>query len=101
LWCKEAATHILTVHPEMRLAHEHVAVNPCVWGTKKYTRDIYTGYFMCLAPENEEGEEVEDLNEHAIEAISVTWERGGKHRAGCHQKPQEEEAPMQKHKPRI
>jgi hypothetical protein len=76
VWCKEAATHILTVHPEMGLAHEHVVVDPYVRGTTKDTRDIYTGYFMCLAPENEEGQEVKGLNKHAIEAISVTWEEG-------------------------
>jgi hypothetical protein len=62
----------------MGLAHHHVEVEPCDRGTKKDTRDIYTGYFMCLAPENEEGEEVEDLNEHAIEAINITWEEGEK-----------------------
>jgi hypothetical protein len=51
-------------------------VEPCVRGTKKETLDIYMGYFMCLAPEDEDGEEVEDQNEHAIEAISITWEKG-------------------------
>jgi hypothetical protein len=76
MWCKEAAAAILTVNLEMGLAHRHVEVDPCVRGTKKNTRDIYTGYFMCLAPEDEEGEEVEDQNEHAIEAISITWEEG-------------------------
>jgi hypothetical protein len=60
----------------MGLAHRHVEVEPCVRGTKKDTRDIYTGYFMCLAPQDEDSEEVEDENEHAIEAISITWEKG-------------------------
>jgi hypothetical protein len=76
VWCKEAQAAILTVHPEMGLAHLHVVVEPCVRGTKKDTRNIYTGYFMCLAPEDKNGEEVEDENEHAIEAISITWEKG-------------------------
>jgi hypothetical protein len=74
VWCKEAAAHILTVHPEVGLAHQHVEVEPCVRGTKKDTQDVYTRYFMCLAPQNEEGEEVEDLNEHAIEATNIIWE---------------------------
>jgi hypothetical protein len=26
VWCKEAAAHILTVHPEMGLAHQHIEV---------------------------------------------------------------------------
>jgi hypothetical protein len=43
VWCKEAAPAILTVNPGMGLAHRHVEVEPCVSGTKKYTRDIYTG----------------------------------------------------------
>jgi hypothetical protein len=76
VWCKEAGAAILTVHPEMGLAHRHVEVEPCVRGTKKDTRNIYTGYFMCLAPEDEDGEEVEDQNEHAIEAISITRKKG-------------------------
>jgi hypothetical protein len=76
VWCKEAQASILTVHPEMRLARQHVVVEPCVRDTKKDARNIYTGYFMCLAPEDENGEEVEDENEYAIEAISITWEKG-------------------------
>jgi hypothetical protein len=43
VWCKEAHANILTVHPEMGLAHRHLTVEPCVKGTKKDTRDIYTG----------------------------------------------------------
>jgi hypothetical protein len=72
VWCKEAHANILTVHQEMGLAHRHVTVEPRVSGTKKDTRHIYTGYFMCLAPEDEDGEEVEDENENAIKAISIT-----------------------------
>jgi hypothetical protein len=56
----------------MGIAHRHVTVEPCVRGTKKDTRHIYTGCFMCLAPEDENGYEVEDENEYAIEAISFT-----------------------------
>jgi hypothetical protein len=66
VWCKEAGAAILTVHPEMGLAHRHVEIEPCVRGTKKDTRVIYTGSFMCLAPEDKDGEDVEDQNEHAI-----------------------------------
>jgi hypothetical protein len=76
VWCKEAGVAILTVHPDIGLAHRHMEVEPCIRGTKKDIRDIYTGYFMCLAPKDEDGEEVEDQNEHAIEAISITWEKG-------------------------
>jgi hypothetical protein len=76
VWCKEANASILTVHPEMGLAHQHVVVEPCVRGTKKDTRNIYTRYFMCLAPKDENGEEAEEENEYAIEAISITWEKG-------------------------
>jgi hypothetical protein len=76
VWNKDATALILTVHPEMGLAHKHVEVEPCVKGTKGDSRDIYTGYFMCLAPVDDAEEEVEDENAHAIEAISVTWEQG-------------------------
>jgi hypothetical protein len=75
-WCKEAHADILTVHPEMGLAHRHLTVEPCVKGTKKDTQDIYTGYFMCLALEDEDGNAVDDEDEYDIEAISITWEMG-------------------------
>jgi hypothetical protein len=102
VWCKEAAAAILTVHPEMGLAHQHVEVEPCVRGTKKDTRDIYTGYFMCLAPEDEEGEEVEDQNEHAIEAISITWEKGEETIAqALVRNPKKKKPPMQQREPGI
>jgi hypothetical protein len=76
VWCKEAHVNILTVPPEMGLAHRHLTVEPCVKGTKKDTRDIYTGYFMCLAPEDEDSNAADDEDEYAIEAISLTWEKG-------------------------
>ncbi len=77
VWCKHAAANILTIHPEMGLAHQHITVEPCVKGTAPDERRIYTGYFMCLAPEDEEGSELEaDPEEHAIEAIRVDWEHG-------------------------
>jgi hypothetical protein len=31
---------------------------------------------MCLAPEDEDGNAVDDEDEYAIEAISLTWEKG-------------------------
>jgi hypothetical protein len=76
VWSKDASALILTVHPEMGLAHEHVEVEPYVKGTKGDVRDIYKGYIMCLASVDEYGEEVEDENGYAIETISVTWEQG-------------------------
>jgi hypothetical protein len=76
--CKEAYANILTVHPEMGLRHQHLTVEPCVKGTKKDSRHIYTGYFMCLATEDEDGNAVDNEEEYAIEAISLTWEKGAK-----------------------
>jgi hypothetical protein len=76
IWCKDSQANVLTVHPEMGLRHQHVTVEPCVKGTKKDSRQIYTGYFMCLAPEDEDSNTVDDEDEDAIEAISLTWEQG-------------------------
>jgi hypothetical protein len=45
VWCREAHANILTVHPEMGLSHRHLTVEPCVKGTKKDTRHIYTFHF--------------------------------------------------------
>ena len=72
IWCKESQAHVLTVHPEMGLWHQHVIAEPCVRGTKKNSRHIYTGYFMCLSPEDEDGNAVDNEDEYAIEAISLT-----------------------------
>jgi hypothetical protein len=60
----------------MGLAHKHMVAEPCVMGTEGESRHIYTGYFMCLTPEDDAGMEDDDMDEHAIEAISVTWEQG-------------------------
>jgi hypothetical protein len=68
--------NILTVHPEMGLAHRHLTVEPCAKGTKKDTRNIHTGYFTSLAPEDEDGNAVDDEDEYAIEATSITSEKG-------------------------
>jgi hypothetical protein len=76
VWTKDAGAHILTVHSEMGPAHRHVVAEPCVKGTEGEAHHIYTGYFMCLTPENDAGVEDNDMDEHAIEAISVTWKQG-------------------------
>jgi hypothetical protein len=76
VWNKEGGALILTVHPEMGLAHKHVVAKPCVKGTEGDARHIYTGYFMCPTPENDLSVEDDDMDEHAIEYISVTWEQG-------------------------
>jgi hypothetical protein len=55
-----------------------LTVEPCLKGTKKDSRHIYNGYFMCLAPEDKDGNAVDDEEEYAIEAISLTWEKGEK-----------------------
>jgi hypothetical protein len=53
-----------------------VVAEPCVKGTEGDARHIYAGYFMCLTPEDDAGMEDDDMDEHAIKAISITWEQG-------------------------
>jgi hypothetical protein len=69
-----AGARILTIHPEMGMTHQHVLMKPCVPSTRGKILTIYSSYFMCLTPHNENGAEMEDEaeEEHAIEALRVT-----------------------------
>jgi hypothetical protein len=87
---KEAAC-LLTIHPEMGLDHQHVQVAPNSRGTGGH---VYMGYFMCLTPENDQGVEEDDMEEHVIEALRVTWSPGKKPRAkALVRNPQKRPAP--------
>jgi hypothetical protein len=65
-----AGTHVLTIHPEMGLTHQHTQVEYPSGGLSDKVRTIFTGHFMVLTPS--EGEE-ESEEEHAVEALRVTW----------------------------
>jgi hypothetical protein len=58
---------------EMGLDHHHVLVESNTRdGTRGEVRDVFTGYSMCLTPENNKGVEENDMEAHAIEALRVT-----------------------------
>ncbi len=65
-----AGTQVLTIHPEMGLTHQHIQVEYPAGGLTGEVRTILMGYFMVLT--SAEGEE-EPEEEHAIEALRVTW----------------------------
>ena len=65
-----AGTQVLTIHPEMGLTHQHIQVEYPEGGLTGEVRTLYTAYFMVLT--SAEGEE-EPEEEHAIEALRVTW----------------------------
>jgi hypothetical protein len=66
----DSGTHVLTIHPEMGLTHVHTQLEYPTGGLSEEGRTKFTGYFMVLTPEGGD-EELEE--EHAIEALRVTW----------------------------
>ena len=65
-----AGTQVLSIHPEMGLTHKHVLLEYPAGGLTGKVRTQYTGYFV--VPSSAEGEK-ESEEEHAIEALRVTW----------------------------
>jgi hypothetical protein len=65
-----ASTHVLTIHPEMGLTHQHTQVEYPPGGLSDEVHTIFIGYFMVLTPS---GGKEEPEEEHAIEALRVTW----------------------------
>jgi hypothetical protein len=68
----EAGCKVLQVSPEMGITHKHVQVEYPNGGLTGEVRVIQTGYFMVLTPPGVE----EDEEEHAVEALRVTWGTG-------------------------
>jgi hypothetical protein len=65
-----AGTQVLSIHPGMGLTHKHVQMEYPAGGLTGEVRTHYTRYFVVLS--SAEGEE-ESEEEHAIEALRVTW----------------------------